>query len=140
MLLPIKICNRKTSIFPCSLIQTGDLVSSVRLLSFLLRVQLLCLILLPKSHGALRFSEQSCSDLVPRNADLYSQDPPSDFAQFFGIDTWSGSRGRYRQRQTSKIKRSGNVQYGEEPPFKIQVTGRRYRRNSDLIGSHSYKN
>lgn len=111
----------------------------------------------PYCWGYLRFSEQSCSDLTPRNVDLPRDNPTSPdldnngngigsgYGQFYGIGTgsnegifpWGGSRNRIRNRygkpigEDNRIKRS---EYADDPPFKVTVAGKRYRRNSDLLG------
>ena|SRR5665811_1474179 len=112
----------------------GCLVSSQKVQNFHFEISLLIPILLfslvQKSvNGYLRYSEQSCSDLIPRQVNEYKE--PTDFSQYFGFDSYTGNRNRYRQ--VAKKKRS---QY-YETPYTIQVSGGnrgRYRRNSDLFG------
>ena len=76
-----------------------------------LLVLLSCLVL--SVHGALRYTEQSCTDLVPRNQENFHDE--------------------LRARKNGRFKRKRH-DFESDVPFKVLVPGRRYRRNSDLTG------
>lgn len=90
--------------------------------------------------GYLRYSDQSCSDLVPRN--VIETAPIEENNQYYGngnsnangVNEYGYSNyGATRTRIRNRYRRSVS-DYGDEPPYKVIITGRRYRRNSDLLG------
>jgi hypothetical protein len=78
--------------------------------------------------GLLRYSEKSCSDLVPRSVDNIIEGD-QEYSQYNGNVGQGGNNDR-GSRNKYKISQD----YSAEPPYKISATGRRYRRNSDLLG------
>ncbi|CAG7831554.1 unnamed protein product [Allacma fusca] len=65
-------------------------------------------------NGILRYTEQSCTDLVPRNQDHY-------------LDEVRTSRSRSRNFKKKRHDFESDI------PYKVIVTGERYRRNTDLV-------
>lgn len=111
---------------------------------FYLSVLITLLFLVQTVFGILRYSDLSCSDFVPRNVDS-GNDNGQDYAQYYGSSrfgeggSWASRyriRNRYGKKLVQKKRSIGGLGegYSNEPPYKISVTGRRYRRNSDLLG------
>lgn len=130
-----KNISNSDTIVKCNLVQRRQKSFTKEMLAvvhFLVFSMLLCS---SRVQGAYRYSLESCSDLVPRlvpdkpdNFQVYEQGNPydhHDHQQQQPTPSWQNSNGFVR-----RIKR----EVYNEPPFRITVPGKRYRRNSDLYG------
>ncbi len=124
------------TIVKCILMQRRQKPFAREMLTVFNLVVISVLLCSSRVQGAYRYSLESCSDLVPRlvpdkpdNFQVYEQGNPYDHhdhqQQQQPTPSWQNSNGFVR-----RIKR----EVYNEPPFRITVPGKRYRRNSDLYG------
>ncbi len=86
----------------------------------------LLLLTVTRVESYLRYTEQSCVDLTPRSFDDYT-----NAENHYTSSTSTSTKSRFPAR-----KRKRHNGFGEDGiPFKITATGRRYRRDRDVVGT-----